>query len=173
MMPVLLPCMQDLSKHLHHHELQLLQPDPARQLFWSQTGLVLDGAQSQQPTTQLQQLGDEIIKACAGLPLALELTGAQLCGVTATSQWQVMPSGCVTPWTATAEGMVPWPSDRVHRQHTLQGDSGRPPSLHWVFGGCFNGIWDEPACQAVLALSSGNKAHSVAVTALCAVHSTY
>jgi len=88
-MRVLLYCMQGLSKHLHHHELQLLQPDPAGQLFWSQTGLVLDGTHSQQPTAELQQLGNDIIRACAGLPLALELAGAQLRQVTAVSQWQV------------------------------------------------------------------------------------
>jgi uncharacterized membrane protein len=87
---MLLHCMQDLYKQLHHHEMQLLQPEPARRLFWSQTGLVLDGNQSQQPTAQLQQLGDKIVKACGGLPLALELAGALLWEKTATTQWQVM-----------------------------------------------------------------------------------
>lgn len=88
---MLLYCMQDLSTQLQHEEMQPLQPEPAGQLFWSrQTGLVLGGTHSQQPTPQLQQLGEDIIKACARLPLALELAGAQLWQVTATSEWQVM-----------------------------------------------------------------------------------
>jgi hypothetical protein len=88
---------RDLVKHLHHHELELLQPGPAKQLFRFWTGLGFDAVDTDaiqvqqlepQAVHQLQRLEVDIVKACAGLPLALELTGARLTGVTDPRQWQ-------------------------------------------------------------------------------------
>jgi hypothetical protein len=87
-----MPLMQDLSgRMLRHYEVQPLHLDHARQLFrcWQRT----------QPSVghigELQGLEDAIVEACAGLPLALQLTGAELRGVSGSGGWQVGR----LPWT--------------------------------------------------------------------------
>lgn len=68
-----------------HHKLEQLDPDPARQLFRSY--------QRTQPlvahTAELQELEDDIVKACDGLPLALEITGGLLGNVSEPGLWRV------------------------------------------------------------------------------------
>jgi hypothetical protein len=86
-----MPFMQDLLRlsltgggQMLRHQLKPLQSDHARQLFcsWQRT----------QPWVQpreLQRLEDAIVEACAGLPLALNITGALLNNVPEPGRWQV------------------------------------------------------------------------------------
>jgi hypothetical protein len=89
-----MPLMQDLLRlsptggvQMLQHQLKPLQSDPARQLLcsWQRT-------QPWVHTRELQRLEDAIVEACAGLPLALNITGAVLEGVSEPGRWQV---GCL------------------------------------------------------------------------------
>jgi hypothetical protein len=91
-----LSLLQSIYQQLQHTSLGLLEQKAARQLFRQHTGVP-------QPPQSVAAMESDIVDACGGLPLALQITGARLFhehGGIDVEEWEVSSEAFQAPYTA-------------------------------------------------------------------------